>query len=226
MASDTRTQDGQADRGVNPPASHESLEAYFAARVDKTVRKTRPTSPETMGRKLLSLLLTFAITLAVVLLVRQFVVQHNTVVGSSMAPTLENQDGIFVEKLSRLFSSGLKRGDIVTANARGGNAGHKQKDYVIKRIVGLPGEEVSIREGRVWINGEVLDETYLPNWVLTESRTEAYANLVLGPEDYYLLGDNRSASRDSRDVGPFKRQDIVGCLILRFYPFERIGKPR
>ncbi len=176
-------------------------------------------------RRSLGFILTLILCFVVVFLITQFVLQHNSVIGSSMSPTLEDGDEVFVEKVSRLFPSGLKRGDIVTADAYQ-DAGEEGDIIIIKRVVGLPGEHVTVREGYFWVNGERLDEPYLTDEVLTSEHNMAFSDLVLGPQEYYLLGDNRMSSRDSRDIGPVTRQEIEGRLILRFYPLDKIGKPK
>lgn len=205
-------------------AREESLEAYFGSLGRRPPMKARKTEQRSAGRRLLSLFLTFLLTILFVLLIRQYALQHNTVVGTSMMPTLEDKDEIFVEKISKLFPQGLKRGAIVTANTHRGKASG-EKEYIIKRIIGLPGERVTIRDGLVLIDGYRLVEPYLEDGVRTDGRLAEYLDLVLAEDEFYLMGDNRSNSRDSRDTGPFLREDIVGCLLLRFYPFNRIGKP-
>ena len=97
---------------------------------------------------------------------------------------------------------------------------------IIKRIIGLPGERITIRGGFVYIDGQQLDEPYLEEGMMTSEHSGEYADILLGDNEYYLLGDNRMNSRDSRDVGPVSRGEIEGKLFFRFLPFERIGKPK
>ncbi|HPX93694.1 MAG TPA: signal peptidase I [Bacillota bacterium] len=188
--------------------------------------RTRPSpEKEPFWRRLLRFAITLALCFVFVYALTQFVLQRNTVIGSSMFPTLEDKDEVFVEKISRLFPSGLKRGDIVTADSfRGFDDPHEI--MIIKRIVGLPGERITIRGGFVYVDGQLLDEPYLEEGVMTSEHAKEYADLLLGDKEYYLLGDNRMNSRDSRDVGPVSRDDIEGKLFFRFLPLERIGKPR
>lgn len=204
---------------------HEDIESYFENRSRRPSGRRTSGGRPSSGRDLLSLLLTFVITVLVVLLVRQYALQHNTVVGTSMLPALEDGDMVLVEKLSRLFEDGLKRGAIVTAEKEH-EADSSADGFIIKRIIGLPGEHIQIRDGQVLVDGFVLSEPYLAEGVITEARPGLYADIKLGPDQYYLLGDNRSSSRDSRDTGPYEHSQIEGTLILRFYPFRKIGKPQ
>ena len=204
-------------------ARQDSLEAYFDSlhlRDPKAKRK----KPPSFGRQLVGFFLTFIMAFMLVFLVRSFALQHNTVVGSSMLPTLEQRDGIFVEKISKHLSGGLKRGDIVTVDMRGRTDSEEEK-YIIKRVVGLPLAHVFLSGGNVFIDGIMLDEPYLPEGVLTDIRDVRFANVILAADEYYLMGDNRSVSHDSRSMGPFALRDVEGRMIFRFYPFDRIGTP-
>jgi signal peptidase I len=96
---------------------------------------------------------------------------------------------------------------------------------IIKRVIGLPGERVRIENGHVYINDRQLEEPYLPESVRTYPHNPDYANVLLGEDEYYLLGDNRENSQDSRDIGAVSRGDIEGKLLIRFYPFSRFGVP-
>jgi signal peptidase I len=186
-----------------------------------------PTTPqrEPFWRRLLRFALTLAICFLLVYVLTQFVLQRNTVIGSSMSPTLEDRDEVFVEKITRLFPSGLRRGDIVTADSFR-DLTNNHEIMIIKRIIGLPGERITIRGGFVYIDGQQLDEPYLEEGMMTSEHSGEYADILLGDNEYYLLGDNRMNSRDSRDVGPVSRGEIEGKLFFRFLPFERIGKPK
>lgn len=192
---------------------------------DKDYDRKTGTGWANFFRRSLSFLITLAVCFVLVFLITRFVLQHNTVIGTSMTPTLEDQDEVFVEKLSRLFSSGLKRGDIVTADAYRDDT-ENDEIIIIKRVVGLPGERVVIREGHVFIDGRQLVESYLSEGVLTSEHAMAYSEVLLGEDEYYLLGDNRMGSRDSRDIGPVHRSEIEGKLLFRFYPLDKMGKPK
>ena len=96
---------------------------------------------------------------------------------------------------------------------------------VIKRIIGLPGEKIEISEGAVFINDVELAEPYLDDSVLTYVLADSSLEVTLAEDEYFLLGDNRPDSFDSRHFGPVKEADLIGRVWIRFYPFDRFGKP-
>jgi len=157
------------------------------------------------------------------LLLVVFVVQRNEVVGSSMEPNLMNKDQLLVQKITRLFDSGIKYGDIITIDAKG-LPYHNGDNNIIKRVIGLPGDFIEIKDGYVYRNGKRVEEDYLDNVDTSERKTE-YSSLLLGEDEFYLLGDNRPVSLDSRTFGPVERSRIVGEVLIRFYPLENFGKP-
>ncbi len=232
MHSESQAKDESAVRVRSSPLSsrHESIEEYFAKyadeseeRKEKRPKKEKP-EKKPLIRRVLDFVLTVAVGILLALLLTQFVIQRNTVIGSSMVPTLCDRDEVFVEKISRLFENGLKRGDIVTADT------HEKTEkgdemIIIKRVIGVPGDRVTIKDGNVFVNGALLDEPYLDPGVRTAPHREIYADVTLADNEYYLLGDNRTNSRDSRDIGPVTRGEIEGKLILRFYPFSKFGVP-
>jgi signal peptidase I len=115
-------------------------------------------------------------------------------------------------------TSTLRRGQVIVFY----QAEQGQGDPLIKRLIGLPGDTIAIRDGAVFVNGAGLDEPYL-----AENLTTACSNhcgpLTLGPDDYFLMGDNRPVSRDSRSFGPVHADQIIGQVILRYWPLDRIG---
>jgi signal peptidase I len=129
--------------------------------------------------------------------------------GSSMAPTLNDGDTALVNMLVR-GRGGFFRGEIVLVeDGLGGNA--------TKRIVGLPGETVEITHSQVYINGRPLQENYLPKGTVTGSEVPT---IVLGPDEYFVLGDNRSDSYDSRIYGPVPKRCIVGSYSRSLWAFH------
>ena len=135
-----------------------------------------------------------------------------------MEPTLSDGDNLLVDKISYRFSE-PERFDIIVFPFR-----YAEKTYYIKRIIGLPGETVYIDdEGQIFINGELLTESYGKE-VITDPGT-AYEMLTLGDDEYFVLGDNRNNSSDSRDpvVGNIHRDELIGKAWMRIYPFNKMG---
>lgn len=159
------------------------------------------------------------IVIAFVLLIRAFVGGIVVIQGESMNPTLMNSDIVFVEKVSYQKNE-PKRNDIVvvTTDAMG------TKMQYVKRIIGLPGETIRIKKGKVFIDGKVLDE--IQDFDLIEDGGMARENVSLGEDEYFLMGDNRNKSKDSRNVelGIVKRDQMEGKVFVRIYPFVKIGK--
>lgn len=145
----------------------------------------------------------------VIFLLLQLVVRNFRIVGDSMFPTLESGQFMLVERVTHRFSE-PRRGDIVIFEYPRA----LQEDFV-KRIIGLPGEMVEIQGGSVYINGVALVEPYIHG-----QRTLTYhpISLTLGDGEYFVMGDNRAASSDSRTWGPLPRQNIVGRVWLCYWP--------
>lgn len=160
----------------------------------------------------------FLIVLTVSVLIVIFVAQRTVVEGSSMNPTLTNGDNLIVNKITYKFSE-PKRYDIVVFPYQ-----HRKRTYYIKRIIGLPGETIQIdREGNIYINGEILHEDYGKEVILDPGR--ASDPITLGDDEYFVMGDNRNDSSDSRDhmVGNVKKKDFIGKIWIRVYPFKDFG---
>ena len=174
-----------------------------------------------MNKKLKDILSTslyLLIVLVVTFLVVTYVGQRTKVIGSSMSPTLTDGDNLIVDKISYRFHD-PERFDIVVFPFR-----YAEKTYYIKRIIGLPGETVFIdEEGTIYIDGEVLDEHFGKEVIQDPGR--AYETITLGEDEYFVLGDNRNNSSDSRDpsVGNIHRKDIIGRAWVRIWPFSKFG---
>lgn len=152
-------------------------------------------------------------TALIAVLVVIFVVQPVKVEGTSMEPRLEPRDRIFVNKFV-YYLSDVKRGDIVVF----WYPKDKTKSF-IKRVVALPGETVEVRSGVVFLNGERLSEPYLSQ----EFDNESYPLQVVSPNHYFVLGDHRNSSNDSRDWGFVPEQNIFGEAIFRYWPLSKLG---
>lgn len=156
-----------------------------------------------------------AVALLVAFVVRTFVIAHFVVEGESMYSTLDTNDRVFVNKLSyRLHDP--NRGDVVVLHQV---TGASERD-LIKRVIGLPGESVEVRNCTVLIDGRVLDEPYLDPEVVTP--TDCGGDYVLDgivPDDHvFVMGDNRGGSQDSRVIGPISEDDLVGRAFVVFWP--------
>ncbi len=151
-------------------------------------------------------------------LVIHYVGQRTQVSGTSMEYTLSDGDNLIVDKISYRFHD-PERFDIIVFPFR-----YEEDTYYIKRIIGLPGETVQIDEaGTILIDGEPLEESYGREIMLDAG--QAAEPIKLGDDEYFVLGDNRNASSDSRDprVGIIYGKDIIGRAWLRIYPFDSIG---
>ena len=174
-----------------------------------------------MNKKLKDILSTslyLLIVLVMTFLVVTYVGQRTKVIGSSMSPTLADGDNLIVDKISYRFHD-PERFDIVVFPFR-----YADKTYYIKRIIGLPGETVYIdEEGTIYIDGEVLNENFGKEVIQDPGR--AYEPVKLGTDEYFVLGDNRNHSQDSRDpyVGVLKRSDLMGRAFVRIYPLNKFG---
>jgi signal peptidase I len=160
-------------------------------------------------------LVVIAVALLVAFVVRTFVIAHFVVEGESMYSTLDTNDRVFVNKLSyRLHDP--NRGDVVVLHQV---TGASERD-LIKRVIGLPGETVEVRNCTVLIDGRVLNEPYLDPAVVTP--TDCGGDYVLDgvvPDDHvFVMGDNRGGSQDSRVIGPISEDDLVGRAFVVFWP--------
>lgn len=156
--------------------------------------------------------LLIALGLALIFVV--FLYQPVKVEGTSMAPLLNDQDRIFINKFVYRFEP-IERGDIVVF----WYPMDRSKSF-IKRVVGLPGEAVELRGGRVWINDRLLDEPYVPAQYSDRSN---HGPVVVPPGHYYVLGDHRSSSNDSRVFGPVSGEFVYGKAVFSYWPVNRLG---
>ena len=173
-------------------------------------------------REVLDWLRHILIAVLIGLLLVLFVVQRNEVIGSSMEPALHTGDQLIVEKVSKLVG-GIHYGNIITVDAQG-LPGHIGEKNIIKRVVGLSGDTIEIKDGRVYRNGAAIEEPYLFGMVTREGNP-AYSTVTLKDGEIYVLGDNREVSLDSRRFGPIGKERVIGHVLLRFYPFAAIGVP-
>lgn len=145
----------------------------------------------------------------------KFLAQPFLVQGASMEPNFDDGDFLLVDEISYRFKN-PERGDVIVFRAP-----TEEKQYYIKRVIGLPGETVAVEDGEVFVNKSKLDESYLPEGTVT--RTLQQSEFTLGANQFFVLGDNRIVSFDSRNWGPLSREKIVGLVQMRLWPFGAIN---
>jgi signal peptidase I len=155
--------------------------------------------------------------LVIALLIKTFLFQAFYIPSASMDPTLKVHDRVLVNKLSYHLHP-VHRGDIVVFKAPAQERTEQIKDLV-KRVVGLPGDIISARNGHVYVNDRLLKEPYLPRG----TRTDDLSPTVIPPDSYFMMGDNRGASSDSRVFGPIRRSTIIGRAFIKMWPLSRLG---
>ena len=194
------------------------------------------------------------IAIALALIVRYYVGTPTIVNQTSMYPTFNNNDRLILNRLYRTFKETPQRGDIVTfespsvnylngeladlenpvaiyGNEPSGiiskfiyNVVEYGKISYIKRVIALPGEHVQIKDGKVYINGEELEEEYLASDVITEPEEGQFIDIVVPEGTVFVMGDNRGHSADSRRFGCIPYEKIEGKVVLRFWPLNAFGK--
>lgn len=161
------------------------------------------------------------ISLAIIIPIRYFLIQPFYVKGASMEPNFYDHEYLIIDEITYRFKT-PGRGDIVVFRYP-----RNPQEYFIKRIIGLPGEKIQITNGNVKIYnsqhpaGVILDESYLSKNTKTYSLNEDI--IILDDEEFFVLGDNRNSSKDSRSFGPIKKSFLSGRVLLRGWPFNRIS---
>lgn len=147
----------------------------------------------------------------------KFLLEARYIPASSMLPTLAIGDRLIINKIIYRFRS-PQRGDLIIFSPTDALLEKNHKDYFIKRIIGGPGDKVKVAEGQVYLNGQVLQEPYI-----LEKPDYDFGPVIVPPDSYFVLGDNRNNSFDSHYWGFVPRQNIIGQVTQRFYPFSRSG---
>jgi signal peptidase I len=155
------------------------------------------------------------ISLAISAFIIIFLYQPVKVEGTSMMPSLEDQERIFVNKFVYRLEP-IERGDIVVFRY----PRDPSKSY-IKRVIGVEGDHIGIDGGEVYVNDRLLDESYVP---AEYSDTRSYPEIVVPPQSYYVLGDHRSMSNDSRDFGAVNQSYIYGKAVFGYWPMDKLGR--
>lgn len=180
----------------------------------KTEEKT------SIGKELLLFLRDIVIAMAVVFVVFHWIVRPVEVIGSSMYPTLQDREYGISDVIGTKLGS-IDRFDIVIVHLE------EKNEYIVKRVIGLPGETVSYKDGQLYINGKAMDEPFLNQDYVNTYEDGTFMSdvdtITLGDDEYFCLGDNRPHSSDSRYYGPFKKDDIIAKGVVVIYPFNKAG---
>lgn len=194
-----------------------TLEDYDHKKEDDDKKdKDVPSFIKSRGAFIIEIVKIVVITLAIILPIRYFLFQPFYVRGASMESNFHDKDYLIIDEITYRLSD-PKRGDVVVVKNP-----NNLSEYFIKRIIGLPNETVEIRNNQVTIfnkdfpGGDALNETYLDPGTITSGNIRT----TLGSDQYYILGDNRGVSLDSRIFGPLPRREIVGRAWLRVWPFN------
>lgn len=189
---------------------------------EKEENEKKPVRPASIIKELLI----YAILIVVCIwVVPEYVIQRTVVSGDSMVDTLQNGDSLLVDKVSYRFSD-PERYDIIVFYPKGRDV----EEYYVKRIYGLPGETIQIKNNEIYVNGEKIPDEYGYDEMLSYGMAEE--PVTLGPDEYFVLGDHRSISLDSRfpykdeqdGPGPVKRENIAGKAVLRIWPINSFGR--
>jgi signal peptidase I len=189
------------------PESPVTIAAAASAVDPIAVQSTRKSAASIWLRDLL-------ISATVSVLIILFLYQPVRVEGTSMLPRLEDHDRLFINKFVYHFES-IERGDVVVFHY----PRDPEKSY-IKRVIGLPGDKLWIDRGHVWLNGRPLDESYVPD---AYRDLRSMAEVVVPEDSYFMMGDHRSISSDSREFGPVERDLIYGKAVFIYWPAKDLG---
>jgi len=157
------------------------------------------------------------VSLAISAFIIIFLYQPVKVEGTSMMPGLEDQERIFVNKFVYRWEP-IQRGDIVVFRYPRDTS----KSY-IKRVIGVAGDRIRIENGQVYVNGEALDEDYVPS---DYADARSYSEVVVPANSFFVLGDHRTMSNDSRDFGAVNERYIYGKAVFGYWPMEKLGRLR
>jgi signal peptidase I len=201
---------------VNKYKIMESLVQIHSIQKDKINPEQNPT----VGSFLWELVRVILIAFVLMIVFRYFIAEPFIVSGSSMVPNFHNREYLVVNKLKYKFTD-PQRGDVIVFKYP-----KDPSQFFIKRVIGLPGEKVKVENGKVTIfnsehpDGKVLQEPYLPDQNITFGKNDT---VTVGTDEYFMLGDNRLASSDSRVWGVMPKYDIIGTASFRAFPLNELG---
>lgn len=160
---------------------------------------------------------TVVLVLLTAFIIRVFIMQPFLVQGASMEPTLANSEYLIVEKVAYKFRQ-PERGEIIVFRAP-----VNWTENYIKRVIALPGETIRIEDNKIYINSKVLEESYIDADGVSFDNPDYSLELTLGEDEYFVIGDNRNHSSDSRSWGPLPRQNIIGRAFMAIFPLDFFG---
>jgi len=216
---------------VPPAAAQPVVDAPLEDTEREALGNEVPSEPENSSstrKTVIEWVVLVGAALVIALIVKAFLFQAFYIPSDSMVPTLKTNDRVIVNKLSYKLHA-VHRGDIIVFKTPKGSDGRPIDPTIkdlIKRVIALPGETVSSQGGQVYVNGQAIDEHYLPAGTVTDCSHFVPNCFPKGPlpaDEYWVMGDNRQGSRDSRYFGPIPKSDIVGRAFLRVWPLSRIG---
>lgn len=212
---DDGTLDEMIDETENPPAEEELAEEKAAEERSAGKKKIKQRTP-------LSYVVEFTIYIVLILVcvfwVPEHVIQRTVVNGESMENTLHTGESLLVEKVSYHFKN-PERYDIIVFYPEG----REVDEYYVKRVYGLPGETIQIKDNQIYINGSVIEDNFAKNKM--DDAGIAEEPVTLAEDEYFVLGDNRQVSLDSRDLGAIAKENIAGHVVLRIWPLGKFGTP-
>ncbi|MBR1508917.1 MAG: signal peptidase I [Eubacterium sp.] len=206
-------------KALKQKLKEEKAEAAEEKKATKKKKSDKSENPEDINivKDLVSVLIYMLVIVVLCLLIVTFVGQRTTVNGDSMNPTLENGDNLWIDKFSYRFKD-PQRYDIIVFP--------QQDVFYIKRVIGLPGETVKIdAEGHLYINGELVQDEY-SQITIHNADDVGGDGITLGEGEYFVMGDNRNNSHDSRDqnvVGNITKKRMIGKAVFRLTPFSKFG---
>ncbi len=176
------------------------------------------------GNFILEFVQSIVLAMSVFVLIYLFVAQPNEVKGNSMLPNFVNGEYLLTDKLSYQLGE-PKRGDVIVFKAPPSEPCSENECEYIKRIMGIPGDRVKVEGGKVYLNGELLDQFFLPEDFVSDPGEFAQegVEVIVPPGMYLPFGDNRSHSRDGREFGPINKSLIVGKAFFKYWPVSSLG---
>lgn len=177
-----------------------------------------------IGAFFLDIIETVVIALSIFLVVYLFLLQPHQVNGQSMVPNFQDGEYLLTDKVSYKVGK-PKRGDVIVFHAPpAANCAKGTGCDFIKRVIGLPGDTVEVKQNALWVNGNKLEEPYIPsNFEILPGLYTKNKVVTLGPDEYFVCGDNRPYSSDSRAWGPITSNEIVGRAFFRYWPPQEAG---